>query len=492
MKPLAAIGLNTTLQMMCAVVLGLLVGLAGTEAPAQTAEPDPTRADASDLEVDPAAAPAAETPEPKPEVEPEPETDTNPEAPATRSEDELVRAIRAQLEQLLANPYQAPASEQAPAQPPSETGAQPRHQTRGLARTAGLESIATRCEVLANNAADEAMRLSLLDLRARALAELARLWGTRPAPERGKDWLARLRAVGVLIQTIDHPHAQPIGAYWQLLAEIARLPEAGEPLQARQEQAQRLLRAYIRSYADDDAATERLADARLSLAQLLDERGDQAGAARQLGAIGELPPRGPRDRQARPIRERIARIGAPVRLDGVSTDTQRWDLDDHAGSPVLIHIYADAVEPSVKMIQQVRDAIEDQSLGGFSIVSLRVGEARPGTPTPPWPVLPVELKPGGVLDQLGIDALPTLIWLDDKGRLASIGNNIAVLDQKPPAPVEPDAALPAADGDTNAEPTPDPATEPEPDTEAEPGPSPEPDTDSELEPEAQTAPAESR
>ena len=113
---------------------------------------------------------------------------------------------------------------------------------------------------------------------------------------------------------------------------------------------------------------------------------------------------------------------------------------------MLIHVYADRVEPSVRMIDVISRSIVEGSLSGITVVSLRVGEPVASSAAPPWPTLPVELEPKGVLDQLGVAALPTLAWLDEKGRLASIGTTPAVLDQlaalHPDEPDEKQASTP--------------------------------------------------
>lgn len=299
---------------------------------------------------------------------------------------------------------------------------------------AQLPKIATRCEVLANSASDEPTRLALLSIRARALAALARLDTRSTGQLPGTDWLGQLRGVAKQIKAFDIDSAAAEGDYWLLLADLARIARMGGVIDDRQALAERLLTAYIARYEEDSEALEFVTDSRLSLAKLMDERGDQSAAARQLGAMGEMPEDSPRMQQTQPMRERIASIGRQVNFEAITTGLTRWRVADQSGNPILIHVYADPIPASVKMIDQIKTVISGRSLGGFSVVSLRVGDALPGSVAPPWPVIPVELEPGGLLDNLGIDALPTLIWLDQQGRLTSIGRTISVLDQQPTAP----------------------------------------------------------
>lgn len=474
-------------RLAMAIALGVLFtsGVALGQGEAQPDGSDATQ---------PAEPADAQSPEPEPETKPEPEPESTRDAddeprqadqprqaeePAEQTEQaeppetaeavrEIVAQIREQLEQVLGHRNQA-----APAQ--------------DATWQATLDKLATRCEVLANSTANPTARLALMHLRARALAALARHQPpAADAPSRG-DRLAQLRAVAQQIQAMPPDIAPATGGYWLLLADLAELSRRGEPVARQQARAQRLLARYIERFAGSPAAAEFVADARLSLAKLLDERGDQAGAARQLGALGGLAQDSPRYEQTQPMRERIARIGTPVSFEGITTGLSRWRVADHAGTPILIHVYADAVPPSVRMIDRVKRAIEQRSLGGFTIVSLRVGEARPGTASPAWPVIPVELEPGGLLDELGVDALPTLIWLDREGRLAAIGRNLAVLDHQPrPAPpAEPDPDTGEPDDTEPGDTDPDQPDEPTPDTPDKPEPAPEdpaPDTQTHPDP----------
>lgn len=151
-----------------------------------------------------------------------------------------------------------------------------------------------------------------------------------------------------------------------------------------------------------------------------------------------------------------------------------WSSTDHIGKPVLIHVYADSVDPSVRMIDAISRRIVEGTLSGIAVVSLRVGDPVAGSSTPLWPALPVELEPGGVLDHLGVEALPTLAWLDAEGKLASIGTTTAVLDQfellqpvEPEEPADPADAEPAIEPGEESDEDPE-ATAPVPDGQADP------------------------
>ncbi len=304
-----------------------------------------------------------------------------------------------------------------------------------------LADLATRCEVLANSVQSQQARAILLDCQARAYAALAQIQ-TDETGQPSQRRLQQMRSAVDKLRKLDVPIAKPLADYWLLLADLADDAQSDASVASRQALAEQRIKAYLEQYQDHELVRDDVIDARLSLAQLLDQRGDQVLAKEQIDAIGPLPESSPRRPQIDRLLASASRIGMTVELEGVTTQLKLWRLSEHLGKPVLLHVYADAVEPSVAMIDQITQAIIDQSMGGSTIVSLRVGEPVTGTRTAPWPTLPIGLESGGVLEQLSIDALPTLVWIDAQGKVASIGHTAAVLDQMPklatPNPAEPD------------------------------------------------------
>lgn len=299
--------------------------------------------------------------------------------------------------------------------------------TQGDEALTKLAGLATRCGILANSAMHDEVKLVLMGYQARALAALASL---EPAAQKqDPSRLDQLDEVVLQMEQLDLPGAQATADYWELLSDMARLPSTTKtPAQARA-LTEWVLNRYIAQYEDNEDATEYLLDARLSLAHLLDQRGAQREVAKQLDRIGKLPPDSLRAPELQRLRDSIDRLGTPIQFESLSTQLATWRSSDHLSKPVLIHVYADRVEPSVRMIDVISRSIVEGSLSGIAVVSLRVGEPVASSAQPPWPTLPVQLEPKGVLDQLGVAALPTLAWLDEKGRLVSIGTTPAVLDQ---------------------------------------------------------------
>lgn len=316
-----------------------------------------------------------------------------------------------------------------------------------------LAGLATRCALLANSAQSLQARAILLDCQARANAALAQVEADASSQTYQRR-LQQLRSAAEKLRQLEVPIAQPSADYWLLLADLADTAQLSAGIASRQALAEELLSAYLEAYRDNELAREYVIDARLSLAQLMDQRGDQAQALAQLEAIGDLPADSPRKTEIDRLTASAQRVGKSIDIEGVTTQLKVWRLSQHAGHPVLIHIYADAVEPSVAMIDSITQAIAQESLGGCTIVSLRVGEPVSGARLAPWPTLPIGLEEGGVLDQLGIDALPTLVWIDAQGKVASIGHTTRVLDQVPQAPRD-EASQPESQPESQLESGPD-------------------------------------
>lgn len=332
--------------------------------------------------------------------------------------------------------------------------------TQGDEALTKLASLATRCGILANSAMHDEVRLVLLGYQARALAALISL---EPAdPQQDPTRIEQLHDVAEQIGDLDLPGTEATADYWALLAAMANQAKSqASPAQQRALTEWSLSRYIDKHEADEDAA-EYLLDTRLSLAQLMDQRGAQQEVLKLLEQIGKLPADSPRSQEIKRLRDSAARLGTPIQFESISTQLATWRASDHLGKPVLIHVYADQVEPSVRMIDMISRSIVEGTISGIAVVSLRIGEPIAASASPHWPTLPVQLEPKGVLDQLGVAALPTLAWLDEEGKLISIGTTAAVLDQLATITAD-DAEDPAEEAqDAEAIEAPEPQPEPKP------------------------------
>jgi len=338
---------------------------------------------------------------------------------------------------------------------------------------AKLAELATRAGLLLRSTAVPAARFTLLQTQARIYNALA-----QDAAARGEELdttrrLRQLRSTGQYLRQVDRPEADATGSYWVLLADLADTNRTEAPVEARQLLAREVLSAYIAEFAEDQAGADFVLDARLALARLLDQSGDQRRVAEQLATIEPVDRADPRRRELELLQASVARIGKPVELDLETTRGLRWRLGEHGDGPVLIHIFADGSVGNAEMIQGLMEKIARSSRGGFTVVSLRVGPEVKGGAAAAWPTLVATGRERQVLEQFGVASAPTLVWLDARGRIAAVGQTLEVFDRLPLAPIEPidltrrpGAAPPPAEDQ--------PAQAP-PDAELEPAPA--PDTD---------------
>lgn len=300
-----------------------------------------------------------------------------------------------------------------------------------------LTELATRAGLLLLSTDVPTVRFVLLQTQARAYNALA-----QDAAQRGEELettrrLRQLRTTGQSLRRVDRPEADATGSYWVLLADLADANRADAPVEARQALAREFLHAYVDQFDQDQAGQGFVLDARLALARLYDQSGDQRAVARQIVAIDSLGRDDPRRRELELLRASVARIGRAVELELATTRGLGWRLENYRDGPVLVHIFADGSVGNAEMIQELTRKIARSARGGFTVVSLRVGPEARGSKRPAWPTLIATGRERQVLGQFGVSSSPTLVWLDSTGRIAAVGQTLEVFDRIPDGPVEP-------------------------------------------------------
>lgn len=300
-----------------------------------------------------------------------------------------------------------------------------------------LRDVATRCDLLSHGAGEPQALRVLAETQARAhnaLVQDAAAHGNASDVARG---LTQLRHAANRLAGLEVPGADAVGAYWRMLADLIDVNRTVAEPHSRRLIARELFAHYVGNYAEDaeqdPAASAYLADVRVALARMLDEAGRQQDAVDALGDLASAEPGDERYEQVRGVVARHRRIGGPVAFELMGPTGQPWRVADQAGRPLLIHLYQHGVEPTAGSVQALRRAIAQARHGGFAVVSIHVGAVEPGQALPPWPTLVLEPGSRGVLDALGVDAVPAYVWLDAEGRLASIGRTPEVVARVPVA-----------------------------------------------------------
>ncbi|XAL98539.1 hypothetical protein OT109_13235 [Phycisphaeraceae bacterium D3-23] len=324
-----------------------------------------------------------------------------------------------------------------------------------------LKDVAIRCDLLAHSSGEPAALEVLIASQARvynALVQDASAHGESVEVARG---LGQLRVAAHRLSDLETPDAAAAGAYWLMLADLIDANRTIADPADRRVFVRELLSRYVEDFGGEPeeegneagpADTQGyLLDARVALARLLDEAGQQQAAYDALGPLAEVGEDDVRYAQVRPVVAHYELIGTEVALELPTAAGRDWRLADTPGQPVLIHIFAQGVGDSDDSIAALRRAIARARLGGYSVVSLHVGELIPDRALPPWPTAVVAPERRQLLDTLGVDAVPMYVWIDHAGRVASVGKTLDVVrrfPEPPEADVVEGSAEDAADLDT--------------------------------------------
>lgn len=325
-----------------------------------------------------------------------------------------------------------------------------------------LRDVATRCELLAHGTGEPIALEVLYASEARVYNALVQDAAAHGEPVDVARGLAQLRDAARRLGDLDTPSAATAGAYWQMLADLIDANRTIDNAADRRVLVREMVSRFVEEYGDvpgqDGPDSEYVLDARVALARLMDEAGQQQAAIEALGPLTDLSEDDPRYEQVQAVVAHHALLGREVELELPASDGGAWRLSDHAGKPVLVHVFAQGVGDSGESVPALRRGIAEARLGGYAVVSLHVGTLIPGRALPPWPTALVEPGRRGVLDALGVDAVPMYVWLDHAGRVAAIGRTLDVVRQIPAPPPAGDASSETGDG---AVPDADPAVAPD-------------------------------
>lgn len=316
----------------------------------------------------------------------------------------------------------------------------------GLPRTLGdaqvradLRGVATRCDLLLRSLTDPSALQRLYETQARvhnALVQDAAAHGEAVEVARG---LGKLREAAARLADLEDDSSAAAGGYWQMLADLIDANRTIDNAADRRVFVRELLSRYVEDYGELEAltpeTTDYVLDARVALARLLDEAGEQRAALDALGPIAqaedEHQPEHERQGEVRSVIDRGRTVGRPLELDLPLAAGGRWSLADQAGEPVLLHYYAPGHGDAPEAIAALSRAIEDAELSGFSIVSLHVGAVTDETHLPPWPLAVVGGPERQALAAAGLASVPMYVWIDADGRVAAIGKTLEVIRRFP-------------------------------------------------------------
>ncbi|HEV2970658.1 MAG TPA: redoxin family protein [Pirellulales bacterium] len=132
---------------------------------------------------------------------------------------------------------------------------------------------------------------------------------------------------------------------------------------------------------------------------------------------------------------RLDSVGKSVELVGRSTAGEQVDLSQYRGKFVLIHYWATTSEPCKVDLAELKELQARYAASGFALIGVSLDGDRAALDDYlsrnrlPWPQL---FEPGGLdsryANELGILTLPTMILIDDTGKVINRGIHISELD----------------------------------------------------------------
>jgi peroxiredoxin len=134
---------------------------------------------------------------------------------------------------------------------------------------------------------------------------------------------------------------------------------------------------------------------------------------------------------------RLDSVGKRIQLVGRSTNGEQVDLAQYKGKHVLIHYWSAASDPCKVDLAELKELQSRYASYGFALIGVSLDTNRQtldeylATNKLPWPQL---FEPGGpdsrYATELGILNLPTMILIDDKGKVINRNIHISELDRE--------------------------------------------------------------
>lgn len=192
----------------------------------------------------------------------------------------------------------------------------------------------------------------------------------------------------------------------------------------------------LEKFATEHPTSPDAADAMLQLGLAQEVAGKEEKAKSWYSKIVENFSEAPPAKKARGAITRLDSVGKSIQLRGKAVDGTSVDLAKLKGKVVLIHYWATWCEPCKVDIAQLKE-LQAKYGKDFALVGISLDqEARELTDylkrnRMPWPQL---FEPGGLdsryANELGILTLPTMILLDDKGKVVNRGIHITDVDNE--------------------------------------------------------------
>lgn len=193
------------------------------------------------------------------------------------------------------------------------------------------------------------------------------------------------------------------------------------------------LKRYVEEYPRSADAAEAI----LQLAIAQEYAGEEESAKEWYEAVVKRYPESSQASKAAGARTRLDSVGKTISLQGKSPSGGKIDLAAYRGKVVLVQYWASWCEPCKADMATLKDLLAKYGRSGFSIIGVNLDSsldqmaAYLAKSRIPWPQIYEE---GGLdsrpANELGILTLPTMILVDQRGRVVSRNIHVAELDRE--------------------------------------------------------------
>ncbi len=224
-------------------------------------------------------------------------------------------------------------------------------------------------------------------------------------------------------------------AFRKMSAEYGlQMQQAGNnDFAAIQEQWLKNLSEFAEAYPESPDTAEAV----LQLAMTHEYNGDEDQAKEKYDWIVKHFPQSSQARKAAGARTRLDSVGNTLDFSGKATDGKTVDLNGYRGNVVVIQYWASWCEPCKAEMSVLKDLAIRYGKKGFQVIGVNLdSEAQAMNSYLQQNPLPWEqIHEEGGLDskpanQLGILTLPTMILVDQKGRVVNRNVQVAELDSE--------------------------------------------------------------
>lgn len=195
--------------------------------------------------------------------------------------------------------------------------------------------------------------------------------------------------------------------------------------------------AALRQYVEDYPRSEDAAEAMLQLGTNEEFAGEDEEAKKWYGQIVDgFPKSGLAQKAAGAIR-RLDSVGQAIKLHGAGANGKPVDLSQFRKKVVLIHYWATWCEPCKGELSLIKEAVAKYGKDGFTVISISLDNRKEDLTgylrkhPLPWSHI---FEEGGydsrLASELGVITLPTMLLVDQDGKVVNRGINATELDHE--------------------------------------------------------------